>query len=247
MQPKPEVPYIFRDNWLRDQRCSFVGPSSIFQRWNLNMRLNSRLYGLSRVVDETFHIVLVVRSVKSTDNSTKQQQQSGSTESTVPISASSRIFANEKEIITSLQVFAELNSARLTVTDLSARTTQAFEKQLEVISTASLVIGMHGTGIAATVHMPVGHKNCCGVIEIMPPEPSEFHKIHGFGNMIRRLGAHYARLDIQAKKSSSAQLQSGIGSVVPVNELEQLVAVMHNRIVHNSSCILSSVVKYVYM
>ena len=44
--------------------------------------------------------------------------------------------------------------------------------------------------------MAVGTKNCCGVIEIFPD--GEFKGIRGHGNMARRMGHHYARLEVRA-------------------------------------------------
>ena len=51
-------------------------------------------------------------------------------------------------------------------------------------------LGMHGAGIAHAVHMSIGTKYCCGVIEIFP-KGAHSH-IHGFGNMLRRLGIRYS-------------------------------------------------------
>jgi hypothetical protein len=44
----------------------------------------------------------------------------------------------------------------------------SFEEQIRLIGTSSILISMHGAGIASSMHMPVGTKYCCGVIEIFP-------------------------------------------------------------------------------
>lgn len=44
MQPRPVIPYI-KDGWLHDIKCSFTGPSSLFQRYNLQIR---QIYNLIR-------------------------------------------------------------------------------------------------------------------------------------------------------------------------------------------------------
>ena len=41
-------------------------------------------------------------------------------------------------------------------------------KQVRMIAQSSVLIGMHGAAIASSLHMPVGTKYCCGVIEIFP-------------------------------------------------------------------------------
>jgi len=80
-------------------------------------------------------------------------------------------------------------------------------------------VGLHGTGIAmGLVHMPVGTKHCCGVVEIFPAGAAAasgggggggekdggggrgggFKHTRGHGNMARRLGHRYARMTLSA-------------------------------------------------
>ena len=41
-QPIPLILFTW-DGWWQDMKCSFVGPSSLFQRWNLKLRSNYNL------------------------------------------------------------------------------------------------------------------------------------------------------------------------------------------------------------
>jgi hypothetical protein len=65
MQPKPEVLFS-RDGWRHDLRCSLVGPSSLHQRWNLQMRINLGLMTLEGglVTDYVFRILLIRKASK---------------------------------------------------------------------------------------------------------------------------------------------------------------------------------------
>ena len=79
------------------------------------------------------------------------------------------------------------------------------------MSSASLVIGMHGAGIAHSLHMPIGTKYCCGVIEIFPDgdtavevdSGSKQYAYKGYENLARRLGHIYSRLDVSANRTTS--------------------------------------------
>ena len=61
------------------------------------------------------------------------------------------------------------------------------------------------------MHMAVGTKWCCGVVEIFPH--GEFTPIRGHGNMARKMGLRYERLDV----ASAQSLANGV--TVPVVEL----------------------------
>ena len=51
------------------------------------------------------------------------------------------------------------------------------------------------------MHMAIGTKHCCGVIEIFPS--GQFSGIHGYGNMARRMGHAYERLHLDGTHSAS--------------------------------------------
>jgi hypothetical protein len=73
---------------------------------------------------------------------------------------------------------------------------------------------MHGAGIANSMHMPIGTRFCCGVIEIFPQ--GEFQNIRGYGNMARRMGHHYERIKLGAENSHSN------GGFVPLKTLNNV-------------------------
>ena len=99
--------------------------------------------------------------------------------------------------------------------------------------------------MASTVHMPIGTKNCCGVIEIFPD--GDFKYIRGYGNLARRIGHHYSRLELSSNNTNSNSNSNKLpGSYVPPNDLLEKVTDMIATINTRSSCILPSVVKKKY-
>ena len=114
--------------------------------------------------------------------------------------------------------------------------TITFEQQARIVGSSSIIIGMHGSGIASSVHMPVGTKYCCGVIEIFPAV-EEFKSIRGYGNMARRMGHHYRRLELLEKDTSPD------GSSVPAAQLESIVMELISSILKKPSCLLPAVIK----
>jgi hypothetical protein len=256
MQPKPEVPFT-RDGWKRDLRCSFIGPSSLFQRWNLQLR---QTLGLLENVEampttEILRILLILRPKRagasmaaSAGNIGGKQTSSSSTPSQI-----SRVFANAPELVNMLNEITTVDDNMLidiVEQDFSAIT---FEQQVRLVASSSILIGMHGTGIASAVHMPVGTRHCCGVIEIFPE--GEFRTIRGYGNMARRMGHHYRRLELTltaADTTSSSTLSSNSnstststeeGTVVPPELLKEMVIQVMQTIQGKPSCLLPAVVK----
>jgi hypothetical protein len=68
MQPRPQIPFV-RDGWKQDSRCSFIGPSSLFQRWNFQFR---QMYGLLNEKKmptlSKMQILLVIRPIGKKHN-----------------------------------------------------------------------------------------------------------------------------------------------------------------------------------
>ena len=120
-----------------------------------------------------------------------------------------------------------------------------FDDQIKLLASTSIIIGMHGTAMASTVHMPIGTKNCCGVIEIFPD--GDFKYIRGYGNLARRMGHHYSRLELSSNNTNSNVNTNNLpGSYVPPTNLIQKVTDMITTITTRPSCILPSVVKKKY-
>ena len=114
--------------------------------------------------------------------------------------------------------------------DLSAL---PFEEQVRLVASASILVGVHGAGIASSMHMAVGTKYCCGVVEVFPP--GEFMPIHGYGNMARRMGHHYQRLPL----GSSSMRPKGVH--VPPELLRRTVIEVLRLVLLKPSCILPAV------
>ena len=85
-------------------------------------------------------------------------------------------------------------------------------------------------------HMPLGTSNCCGVIELFPN--SEWTPARGHGNMARKLGFLYDRIDFKSLKDSP--------STVPVSILVDVVSKFIKVLKVNPSCVLPSVLNDFY-
>ena len=181
--PRPYLLFTW-DGWWQDLACPLLGPSAVFQRWNVQVRQS---YGLLQpaVLEQTnkaLHVLLVVREVGPDERDDAH--------------FNTRVFANLPEIQAALRellaAFSRENGGlpvRLTVQNLALLT---FEEQVRLVSSVSLLIGTHGAGITHAMHMPVGTRYCCGVLEIFPF--GEFTHIRGHGNMARRMGHRYDRI-----------------------------------------------------
>jgi hypothetical protein len=159
IQPVPPRFFIW-ESWFTDMPCSFIGPSSLYQRWNLHVRHS---YGLLRSdpeapLNQRLQVLLVIRNEKS--------NLWGS-------SRTSRNYVNTDEITASLNATLRVLSKKVPTTlvaiDLS---TLVLEEQLRLIADSSIMIGMHGAGMASAMHMSVGTKYCCGMIEVSAAVPA---------------------------------------------------------------------------
>lgn len=300
MQPKPSIPFA-KNGWLHDTRCSLTGPSSLFQRWNLQVRnsyglltstqdsiksdstsssssssssittqnelpMRSKSSAISRghstdpfpiTLTRDFKVLLILRSQHRGRHNSGGSSSGGTgnrTDNIMNMKETSRNFANQGEIIQALKVFSEASTnIDFVYFDLNK---MSFESQIRLMSNMSIVIGMHGAGIASSVHMPVGGPNCCGVVEVFP-HFSEFIPIHGYANMARQMGHHYKRLEL----GDSSYIQSGSstnsgsgggggsvvvkksGSIVQPSVLIEAIQYMIKAIQSKPSCFLPSVLK----
>jgi hypothetical protein len=96
------------------------------------------------------------------------------------------------------------------------------------------MIGMHGAGITHAMHMSVGKPLCCGVIEVYPQ--GEYTRIYGHGNMARKIGVHYNRIDLDASYTG------GDGTRIPTDQLERSVDNMIEKLYNKPSCIHPSAI-----
>jgi hypothetical protein len=213
MQPRPVVLFTW-DGWWNDVACTFLGPSAMFQRWNLQLRQNHGL--LDPQYMSTNHAVQVLLLVRAARPGGGSHQQS-------------RVFENLPEITDALSAVPGISFVALDLSKLS------FAEQVQLVGNSSVLIGMHGAGIPASMHMAVGTKHCCGVIEIFPE--GEFKSIRGYGNMARRMGHHYGRIALNGGNSR------GSGTAVPpaliVSELQNVLGKIQNK----PTCVLPSVIR----
>lgn len=126
-----------------DSQCSFEGPSSLFQRWNLHMR---RLFGhldassaLSTV--PVRKVVLLIR----TENSNPW----GS-------ARSSRILLNQPEVQAAISKVLSLSRTASTLwheTEFEVHdfARLSFPEQVALMAQTSVFVGVHGAGSSSTV------------------------------------------------------------------------------------------------
>jgi hypothetical protein len=222
-QPHDRKAFVW-DSWFKDSSCSLLGPSPLFQRWNLAVRSQ---YGLLKTeeLDENVskEIRILIINRKAYTNRWGNER-------------TSRNFINIDEIVNKLQENVKFPAEiytkypLLTIKVLAVSLEQySFEEQITLISTATMLIGTHGAGLALGMHMSIGHLFCCGVLEIFPT--GEFKPIRGHGNMFRRMGIKYHRLDISAADSHSD------GVVVRSDNIVSLVNMQLSNMVTDPSCI----------
>jgi hypothetical protein len=151
---------------------------------------------------------------------------------------SARQILNELEVLKGLQIMSEeiqkLNKIKINFLpiDLSNLTVS---EQIILFSDTSLIMGMHGAGIAmGNMHLPIGTKYCCGVFEIYPA--GEFVPIRGHGNMAREMGHHYDRIDLDQSESSS------VGASILIRPLVTKVKSMIMKLIDIPTCLLPEVV-----
>lgn len=207
--------------------CPKVGPSSLFQRWNMQIRQKYQLLQDEELLTNRKLRVVVVERVARSDEERSNPHYN------------TRLIANMEAIRTTMTSILHSFAAKhnipteIVIQNLSELT---FDQQVKLISQTSLLIGIHGAGITHSMHMPVGTKFCCGVIEIFPV--GEFEGIRGHGNMARRLGLNYDRIFLGRNETNIKQV---IGSTVPTARLGVSVEGMLEKIRANGSCVLPSV------
>lgn len=226
--PRPPKMFVF-ESWEADLPCSFVGPSTLYQRWNIQVRNSFQLQLLKPIdMQVSFQILLIIRN--TTFNNWQGQR-------------TSRNFLNTEEIITSTKSFLKSLETSLDMSikiipiDLS---NLLFAEQVRLVSESNMLLGMHGAGISLSLLMRIGEANCCGLLELFPE--GEHKRIRGFGNMARKMGLVYDRLDIDGALSTDN------GATVPVLDLHNKLGDLINRITSQgrNSCVHPDVVRDPY-
>ena len=231
IQPIPPMFFVWT-SWFKDLPCTFLGPSSAYQRWNMHVRHS---YGLlepsSLVTNNRIQVFLVVRN---------------ETRNLWGASRTSRNFIEYETLHNGLKSLLQEDSSlslaaggppiSFLAVDLSRYT---FQQQLVLLSESSIIIGMHGAGLASAMHMSIGTKYCCGAIEIFPR--GEFTPIRGHGNMLRKMGFLYDRLDLPEVVSKPT------GAYVPPDVLIKPIRELISKLIKEPTCIVPSVINDPYL
>lgn len=166
MQP---AKWFVWDSWFKDNQCSFVGPSTLFQRWNLAVRHNyGTLLANDMLITNKERISVVFVQRHATTNRWGSER-------------TSRNVKNSEELLKEIKKSLKLAyppSVEIIV-EAVAFEKLSFEQQVKLASETSIIIGTHGAGLTLGLHMSLGSKYCCGVLEIFPQ--GEYFGIRGHG------------------------------------------------------------------
>lgn len=222
--------------------CVSSGMSSLFQRWNLQVRQNYNLLTAEALPSPTvLRVLLISRSAPTSGpNSTH---------------ILSRMFTNTQELQSALQTYAAQKSLATTSLDTTSNSNTtgfrvevthsvfgslSYLDQVRSMSETSIVIGMHGAGIASSIHMPVGTALCCGIVEIFPE--GEFKTIKGYSSLARKLGHQYERINVAPAHTS---LQGT--TVAPELVTSALDSLISKIVKARGSCFLPEVLNVPYL
>lgn len=89
---------------------------------------------------------------------------------------------------------------------------------------------MHGAGIAQIFNMAIGEINCCGLIEIFPEKYMGFSEIIGNANIVKFLGMHYEKYQIESGGTNS-QIGSTINIPTIINLIKNTISIITNKII----------------
>lgn len=208
----PGFPWFWND-WSRENECSHLGPSPLYQSFSLFLRNNwKRRYGVDSLPPpplDKVHVVIEVRV------SNKRKPQSRG-----------RIISNLNEVVREIE---DIPGVKLTVQEFSKI---PFKKQVALAHSAGVFVSMHGAGTANMFSAGVGHPNCCALIELFPDGKLPFKTIRGFGNLARHYGMYYYRYDAKNGDTSPTT-----GTQVDAKKLADLVRQAVNSVQTRPSCI----------
>lgn len=235
-------------------RCSLRGPSSLMQRFNIHIRKSFGLlrYDLPLPLKRGVQVVEDGRSTaiqdKDEENYAKPYKVIFINRKIKPRSDGSikmnlvRIVLNFDEVSSALRTTIHEANERLgstlelVVLDLSDL--GSYEDQLLTLAKTSVVIGLHGAGMAHAIHLPVGEDQCCGAIELFPD--FSWFKDVSHGNMLREAGVHYESIDMDVAAIKDT------GVVLPIDKLRGKLSLILEKVVNKPSCILPEVLEDPY-
>jgi hypothetical protein len=209
---EPGVPWLWNDG-SRTNECSMQAASPLYQSFSYYVRKSvikglNIVGGLNPPPSDHVHIVLEVRKVL-------RGKKAGTT---------SRLITNLDEIIASLR-----NIPNVMVTAMDFASLPLVE-QIKLAHSASVLVGMHGAGNVHMIHMAVGHKNCCGFLEMFPGS-GEFSHLQMYQNLARHLGVHARRYDAKREHTTA------IGTQLDVAVITSMVSELVKKVGSQPSCL----------
>jgi hypothetical protein len=128
-QPLPSRGFVW-DSWNQDLPCSFLGPSSLYQRFNYHVRTRLGFLHTSHSSQhqEKIKVLIIVRS--ETENSHQRI----------------RLIKNLSDIKEKLNTIVASFKGKLEVIAQDFKDIPRMQDQLELISQVGVIIGMHGSG-----------------------------------------------------------------------------------------------------
>jgi PIN domain nuclease of toxin-antitoxin system len=241
--PLPGIPWFWNE-WSRDDECSFVAASPLYQSFNVYLRQKllddyyekekqSKNNGNNAMATKKlvfpselpyYHIVIEVRSIKNNNRNGH---------------SSARFIKNLQSLISTLESLQVLSPTtkvaipiKVTAQDFGKL---SFSEQIHLAHTASVLVSMHGAGTTHIFHMAIGDRKCCGLMELFPDTTVELYTAKGYGNLARQLGLKHERYVTEKGQTTSD------GSFVNVGEIKQLVGKILERIVDEDGTCLHNV------
>jgi hypothetical protein len=132
IQPIPPRFFIW-ESWFIDLPCSFIGPSSLYQRWNFHVRAAYNLLDRpSSQYDNNEMKKMKVLMIVRNENSNMWGSQ-----------RTSRNYLNFAEMEKKLKEYENASKDNVEII-FQEMNKLSFEQQLELISDVSIMVGMHG-------------------------------------------------------------------------------------------------------
>jgi hypothetical protein len=241
--PLPGIPWFWNE-WSRDDECSFVASSPLYQSFNVYLRQKllddyyekekqSKSTGNDTMVVKKlvfpselpyYHIIIEVRAIKNNNRNGH---------------SSARFIKNLELLISALESIQVLSPSTNTAVPIKVTAQDfgklSFSEQIHLAHTASVLVSMHGAGTTHIFHMAVGDKKCCGLMELFPDTTFDLHAAKGYGNLARHLGLKHERYVTEKGQTSSD------GSTVDVEEIKRLTGKILERIVNEDGTCLHNV------
>jgi hypothetical protein len=131
-QPLPARGFVW-DSWNQDLPCSFLGPSSLYQRFNYHVRTRLGFLHTSHISQhqEKIKVLIIVRSETANDWGSYR---------------TGRLTKNLPQIKQQLNTLVKRFDDKIEIISQDFKDIPKMQDQLELISQVGVIIGMHGAG-----------------------------------------------------------------------------------------------------